>query len=182
MQRRRIAGFNNPINPVSGGKAGAKDPRGFISGNSAGDQWDMRQFSESRAELDQSPLRQYSDAHALRPGPDGTVRVLPTRINYIPWVVSTAGVYVPVLLVPRNNGRLDITMTPPNGLDMRFSWGAPQTDAAGQPIGQLLANTLSLPRVGGVVPVNDLYVWKGSVGSTIFLAYEGIEALEANQQ
>jgi hypothetical protein len=180
--RRRIAPFNNPVNPLMGGKAGSKDPRGFVSGNAADAiQWDERQFSFHADELADNPPPQYSRAHSERPRADAIARTVPTRINYVPWTLVLTTANVPQLLVPKNLGRLDIVMTPPGGQDMRYSWGFPGKDATGAPLGALLANTLPLPRVGGTVPINDLWVW-GAVANVQYLAFEGIDALEANFQ
>lgn len=182
MIRRRISVLNSPIGV--GLKAGSKDPRNFISGGGAQNQnWDIRQFETSRAALDQIQPTQYSQAHQDRAAPEYVVRTVPTRTNYVTWTVSQAVAYTAELLVPRNTSRLDLVMTPPNGFDMYYCWGPPGKDALGNPQGALLTNTLPLPRVGGTVPINDLWVWTGHGPFPVtFLAFEGIDALEANFQ
>lgn len=180
--RRRIIPFNNPINPRQGGKAGAKDPRRFISGNNAGDQWDMVQFADDRAALyDGAPPPQYSEAHAGRAAPEFVARTTPIRINFVPWVITVLAGGPPQLLVPKNLGRLDITMSAPNGVPIYYSWGFPNPDpaVAGSFVGTHLDTNQPLQRQGGVCPINDLYVFGGTIGSRV-IAWEGLEAQEAN--
>lgn len=182
MQRRLITPFNLPVNPLQGGKAGNKDPRGFTSGNIPGQQWDIEQQSHDRQQLDAFPPPQYSEAHSNRAIPDGIVRTVPTRINYVVWMILGLGANVPVLLVPRNVSRLDLTFSCASATaNMFYSWGKPQVDSAGLPVGiriPILGGVVQA-NVGGVIGINDIWVWDNAGGAQFF-AFEGIEALEAN--
>lgn len=181
MVNRRIQTFRGTINPLMGGKAGAKDPRNFVSGNIVGQQWDQRQFEVDRGGLDNLP--HYADAHGkgTNTPADAVIRTIPTRINYVPWYVIIPGLVQPILVVPRNTQRMDIAMSSPNATDIYYSWGYPAADPTGGFLGTHLAANQPLIFSGGVVPINDLYIFAaiGFAGNRV-LAWEGTEALEAN--
>jgi hypothetical protein len=191
--RRRVLGFNQPLNPLQGGKAHSKDPRAFVSGNVPGEQWDIEQFSRSRQSLIDAPPEQYSQAHATTPPADLINRPIPTRITYVAWTLD--GVHpvtkklTPYLLVPKNPRRYDIQLSsatlnfPTNEFDIvHFSWGKPNTTGVlGVPYGNVLAPGASLLRPGGVVPIDELWVWNLTQDGTFYCAFEGVEAVEGNQ-
>jgi hypothetical protein len=193
MRRRIVQGFNQPLNPLQGGKAHSKDPRNFVSGNKPGEQWDIDQFAESRQALIDSPPEQYSQRHANQSPPDAIVRPIPTRITYVAWTLD--GVHPvtlankPYLLVPKNPRRLDITLSactlavPSTDADIvHFSWGKPNTTGiTGVPYGNVLAPGLSLARPGSICPIDELWVWNKTVAGIFYCAFEGIEAVEGNQ-
>ena len=194
--KRRIVSFNHPVNATQFGKAGNKDPRNFISGGGVETQdWDIDQFSRERQQLDQFPPDQYSRVARTANQKDGIVQSVPTRISYIRWTLD--GLHpptlalVPYLLVPKNPNRLDLQLSSttynlpaPLAIDiLYYSWGKPPLvgPAGNVPLGNVLAPGTSLPRIGGICPIDDLWVWNLTVANVIYCAFEGIEAIEANQ-
>lgn len=179
--RRIIRGFNRPVDPLQGGKAGNNDPRRFISGNIPGQQWDERQFQISRAELERGQPPQYSQVHTDRATPDVTARTSPLKFNFVPWNGIQPVANTPTLVVPRNPNRVDLLFTvidsAVNGL--YFSFGFPVKNGLGNPAGLPLPAGIMSPRFAGACPINDLYMWTSFAGS-VFLVFEGVEALEAN--
>ncbi len=200
MQRRRVLGFNQPINPLMGGKAGSKDPRDFISGNEPGQQWDEQQFARDRADAYGHPPPQISDVvrQQNQAGAEVIVRTIPTRTTFVQWNAYFNDELTPHLIVPRNPRRISIQFgngnfvpfpIPPGPQtlsgDILFSWGAPLVlDSSGTLRGTVLSvgNVISL--VGDCVPIDELWMWAPfQIGSTFFhtySAYEGIEAPEGN--
>lgn len=180
MQRRRISGFNNPLQPLQAGKAGSKDPRGFISGNVPGQQWDIEQFTAAERNLYNNPPQQYSEAHANRAQPDVIARTMPTRVNFVPWTGTQIGANTPQLLIPRNEQRVSLMLLNRQVVNLNFTFGIPSVSSAGAPLGAVLLPGLQLLMEGDSIPINDVWVWETINSGHDFLAYEGVESLAGN--
>lgn len=197
MRRRPVVGdyfrtqTNGVLSPFAGGKAGSKDPRAFVSGNVAGQQWDIAQQAEGRFQLENFPPPHVSER--ARPGSDlipAIVRNIPTRMSFVRWVGTQSTAANAVLLVPRNPRRLAIqlsgmTFSIPAALQdvVAFSWGnpGPVNPTPPFPPGNILAPGNLLILTGDSVPIDDLYVWCPTLTGVQFTAFEGIEAPEGNQ-
>lgn len=192
MQRRRVLGFNQPINPLMGGKAGSKDPRSFVSGNEPGQQWDEEQFAIDRQSLARFPPPQYSEVQSRHSGGTGgfATQTVPTRVTFIPWTldgahpVTTAN--IPFLLVPKNPRRVSFQFSassfsfPNTDIDIaHFSWGKPPQNGS-VPFGNLLGPGQVLKYDSGSCPIDEFWVWSSTITGNFYCAFEGIEAPEGN--
>lgn len=183
---------NGIINPLSGGKAGSKDPRNFVSGNMPGQQWDIAQQVEGRIQLENDPPSRIARAGSDGMGSDiasHIVRNIPSRMSFVRWqgIQQLAG--TALLLVPRNPRRMaiqlgTITFTIPASLQdvVAFSWGNPgPVNTVPFPPGNTLAPGSVLSLTGDSVPIDDLYVWCPGIAGIQFCAFEGVISPEANQ-
>jgi hypothetical protein len=180
--RRPRNSFAQPINTFPLQKAGGKDPRGFISGNQAGDQWDIHQFSEAEAQLHE-PLPQYSQVHSQKAPPEFSVQAVPTRITMVPFYTVLRAITTPALLIRKNPRRLALIICNESGDTLTFSFGPFILSDAGVPYGRPIGPVSQAEFLGSVVPIDDIYVMDLTAppaGGRLVLAYEGIETLEAN--
>lgn len=183
--RRQIRNFNNPIDPFAGGpKAGNHDPRNFISGNVPGQQWDIEQQAVDRQSLARAQPDQYASRvhNSGSLSPDAAVVTIPQRVNMVAWQKqgSLTLANTPLMLVPQNTRRLGIFLAPIGVDDVFYSWGKPALSSTLVPIGHRLLPGNQLDIMDSTVPINELWVW--SVVGETFLAYEAIDAPEANNQ
>jgi hypothetical protein len=184
MIPRRSPQFFQTLN--AGLKAHEKDPRRVPTGNNPFEQPDIQQFARIRQETQIVP--QYSGEQNA--APDMVTRSLPTKIQYIPWQATLAGELTPVLLVPKNPKRVSLLLSNRFyasggvGLAFFFSFGFPLVDPLNEPVGMHLPLGGFMPYPAGTCPINEVWAWilqPAVPGAFIALAYEGIEAVEANQ-
>jgi hypothetical protein len=178
-QRRVIRPFNTPISGTQGGKAGNKDPRNFISGNVPGDQWDIVQFSQDRSALARQQPPQYSGAVRATLGTDSVVQTVSTRLTMIPWTVVAVNIGEPYLLVKKNIYRLGLVVCNPTQDGVAISFG-PFNFLNGSTYGMPVPGDDSVRLFGDGVPIDDIWVLNGTTAGRLMLAFEGIEAPEAN--
>lgn len=172
MANLRRPGSFPALNLTQGGKAGNKDPRDRISGNNPFAQPDVFQFAQDRAELARRPAVPTSYAPAA--APDVIARTVPTKIEFVPWSITTpATAWAPVIWVPRNANRLGLILANDNAGTVHFSIGAPVLINGVTPIGiPLGAGAFQFS--GGVVPIDDIYVFAATALQVV--GYEGFEA------
>ena len=195
MRRRPVVGEyfrtqnNGVLSPFTGGKAGGKDPRDFVSGNTAGQQWDIAQQVRLRQQLENNPPPHISEhARAGTPLIPDVVRNIPTRITFQKFIIVGGNSSVPQLLVPKNTRRMAIQIgttfisAVPFALSdyIVFSWGNPGSIIGPITGGHTLGPGQPLYYAGDSVPIDDLYIWCPASAAQNFVAFEGTEAPEAN--
>lgn len=151
----------------------------MFGGNNPALQPDITQFDELQRQLADTPAipiaaLQTSDGS----GAPFLARTIPTRLNLTRWT-QQGNATDAVLLVPRNPARLALIMTNPFSTNIFVSFGPSTYNALNQYVGMRISGGQPLIIPGGVVPVDELWVWSGAATETL-VCFEGVEATESN--